>query len=47
MGRDRLFVFNFGSLYTDFMGIGETIEELYGLIDICHPVVTYALDGKL
>ena len=47
MGRDLLFVFNFVCLYRIFMGIGEPIAELHGLIDICHAVVTYALDRKL
>ena len=30
MGRDPLFVFNFGCIYRISMGMGETIEELYG-----------------
>ena len=47
MGRDLLFVFNFGSLYQNFMGIGERIAELYELIDICYPVVTYTPEEKL
>ena len=47
MGRDLLFVFNFGCLWWIRMGMGKTITELYGLIGICHPVVTYALDEQV
>ena len=43
---DPLFVFNFGCLYRICMGIGETTDELYELIDIYHPVATYALERK-
>jgi hypothetical protein len=47
MGRDLLFVFNFGCLYTIIIGIGLYYAELYGLIDICRGVATYAFDRKL
>ena len=47
VGRDQLFVFNFGCLCAIFVKLSLHYAELFGLIDICRGVATYALNRKL